>query len=156
MFTSGSHRPAQGRVVLRSTTWSASASPGRPPCPRSAPDEVFLSFLPLYHTFGRYLELLGSIYWRGTYVFAGNPSAETLFALLPKVRPTGFISVPDPLGPAPRERAWSAIDAAPAGADAAAVVRRGRRAAPGAGACRRPAISIPGSSASSRATASSS
>ncbi|MFH1001478.1 MAG: AMP-binding protein, partial [Bacteroidota bacterium] len=42
--------------------------------------EVLLCFLPLYHTFGRYLELLGSIYWNGTYVFTGNTSAETLIS----------------------------------------------------------------------------
>ncbi len=35
--------------------------------PAIGPDEVFLSFLPLYHTFGRYLEMLGAIFWRGTY-----------------------------------------------------------------------------------------
>ena len=57
-------------------------------------DEVFLCFLPLYHTFGRYLELLGSIFWGGTYVTSGNPSPERLFCLFPQVRPTGFISVP--------------------------------------------------------------
>ncbi|MFI5185066.1 MAG: AMP-binding protein, partial [Vicinamibacteria bacterium] len=36
--------------------------------------EVLLCYLPLYHTFGRYLELLGTLFWGGTYVFAGNPS----------------------------------------------------------------------------------
>lgn len=55
---------------------------------------TFLCYLPLYHTFGRYLELTGSIYWHGTYVFAGNTSAETLLALFPKVNPSGFISIP--------------------------------------------------------------
>lgn len=56
--------------------------------------EVLLCFLPLFHTFGRFLELLGMIYWRGTYTFTGNSSAETLLSLLPKVNPSGFISVP--------------------------------------------------------------
>lgn len=56
--------------------------------------EVLLCFLPLYHTFGRYLELLGSIYWNGTYVFTGNTSAETLISLFPKVNPSVFISIP--------------------------------------------------------------
>ncbi len=60
----------------------------------SVGEEVFLSYLPLYHTFGRYLEMTGAIYWRGTYVFAGNTSAETLLSLFPKVNPTGFISIP--------------------------------------------------------------
>ena len=56
--------------------------------------EVMLCYLPLFHTFGRYLELLGTIYWRGTYVFAGNPSADTLLSLFPKINPSVFISIP--------------------------------------------------------------
>ena len=57
-------------------------------------DETFLCYLPLFHTFGRYLEMTGAIFWNGTYVFAGNNSAETLFAQFPRVNPTGFISIP--------------------------------------------------------------
>ncbi len=56
--------------------------------------EVQLCYLPLFHTFGRFLELLGSIYWRGTYVFAGNPSSHTLLNIFPKISPSVFISVP--------------------------------------------------------------
>ena len=56
--------------------------------------EVLLCYLPLYHTFGRYLELLGTLFWGGTYVFAGNPSLETLLAGLRRVRPTGLVSIP--------------------------------------------------------------
>ncbi len=57
-------------------------------------DETFLCYLPLFHTFGRFLEMCGAIYWHGTYVFAGNNSADTLFSLFPKVNPSGFISIP--------------------------------------------------------------
>jgi long-chain acyl-CoA synthetase len=57
-------------------------------------DETFLCYLPLFHTFGRYLEMMGVIFWDGTYVFAGNNSAETLFSQFPLVNPTGFISIP--------------------------------------------------------------
>ncbi len=57
-------------------------------------NETFLSFLPLFHTFGRYLELMGAIYWHGTYVFVGNSSSETLLRLFSLIQPTGFISVP--------------------------------------------------------------
>ena len=57
-------------------------------------EETFLCFLPLFHTFGRYLEMTGSIFWGGIYVFAGNTSAETLLSLFPKISPTGFISIP--------------------------------------------------------------
>lgn len=59
-----------------------------------AGEEVFLSYLPLFHTFGRYLEMTGAIFWNGTYIFAGNTSSETLLSLFPRMRPTGFISVP--------------------------------------------------------------
>ncbi len=62
--------------------------------PKVGRKEVLLCFLPLFHTFGRFLELLGMIYWRGTYTFTGNTSADTLLTLLPKVNPSGFISVP--------------------------------------------------------------
>jgi long-chain acyl-CoA synthetase len=59
-----------------------------------AGDEALLCYLPLFHTFGRYLEMTGTIYWSGTYTFAGNSSAETLFTLFPKINPTAFISIP--------------------------------------------------------------
>ncbi|RPJ86686.1 MAG: hypothetical protein EHM18_04940, partial [Acidobacteria bacterium] len=62
--------------------------------PRVGDGETLLCYLPLYHTFGRYLEMLGSIYWEGTYVFAGNPSAETLVSRLRQVQPTGLIGIP--------------------------------------------------------------
>lgn len=57
-------------------------------------DETMICFLPLFHTFGRYLELMGSIYWHGTYVFMGNNSSDSLLKLFPELNPTGFISVP--------------------------------------------------------------
>ncbi|MCK9421184.1 MAG: AMP-binding protein [Bacteroidales bacterium] len=57
-------------------------------------NELFLSYLPLYHTFGRYLEMTGAIFWDGTYIFTGNTSAETLLSLFPKTNPSGFISIP--------------------------------------------------------------
>lgn len=57
-------------------------------------NEIMLCFLPLFHTFGRFLELMGSIYWHGTYIFVGNTSSDTLLKLFPKMNPTGFISVP--------------------------------------------------------------
>ena len=57
-------------------------------------NEVLFCFLPLFHTFGRFLELLGMLFWGGTYAFAGNPSTDTLMAGLKRVRPTGLVSVP--------------------------------------------------------------
>ncbi len=62
--------------------------------PQVGKDEKMVCYLPLFHTFGRFLELTGSIFWGGTYVFAGDTSSDTLLSLLPKENPTGFISVP--------------------------------------------------------------
>jgi long-chain acyl-CoA synthetase len=93
MFTSGSTgRPkgiafSQFNIVSKRFARAAAL-------PRVGADERLLCYLPLFHTFGRYLELLGMLYWGGTYVFAGNQSAETLMLQLPRVRPTGLISIP--------------------------------------------------------------
>ncbi len=62
--------------------------------PEIGEDDVFLCYLPLYHTFGRFLELYGCIFWGATYVFLDNPSVEALVAGMRRFRPTVFISVP--------------------------------------------------------------
>jgi long-subunit acyl-CoA synthetase (AMP-forming)/N-acetylglutamate synthase-like GNAT family acetyltransferase len=56
--------------------------------------DVFLSYLPLFHTFGRYLEMLGCVFWGATYCFLLDPSAESLVRGMRRHRPTVFISVP--------------------------------------------------------------
>jgi len=56
--------------------------------------DVFLSYLPLFHTFGRFLELLGCVFWGATYVFLEDPSLDALAAAMPRIRPSVFISVP--------------------------------------------------------------
>jgi len=56
--------------------------------------DVFLSYLPLYHTFGRWFELTGTLYWGATYVFARSPSQASLLEDFQSVSPTVFISVP--------------------------------------------------------------
>ncbi len=62
--------------------------------PEIGENEVMLSYLPLFHTFGRFLELTGTIYWGGTYVFTGNQSTSTLLSLFTKINPSIFISIP--------------------------------------------------------------
>ncbi|HPF71190.1 MAG TPA: AMP-binding protein, partial [Candidatus Krumholzibacteria bacterium] len=93
MFTSGSTGRPKGVVFtqlnLVSKRYARAAA-----LPFVGRDEVMLCYLPLFHTFGRYLEMLGTIFWGGTYVFAGNPSADTLLSQLAQVRPTALISVP--------------------------------------------------------------
>jgi long-subunit acyl-CoA synthetase (AMP-forming) len=92
MFTSGSTGLPKG--VSFSIYNIVSKRFARAAAIPDAGDEVFLSYLPLFHTFGRYLEMIGTIFWSGTYTFTGNNSAETLFSLFPKINPTGFISIP--------------------------------------------------------------
>lgn len=93
MFTSGSTGRPKGvafsQLNLVSKRFARAAA-----LPNVGRDEVLLCYLPLFHTFGRYLEMLGTIFWGGTYVFAGNPSLDTLLSQFQAVRPTGLISVP--------------------------------------------------------------
>ncbi len=62
--------------------------------PEIGEDDVYLAYLPLFHTFGRFLELQGSIFWGATYCFAANPAIETLARQMREERPSIFISVP--------------------------------------------------------------
>lgn len=93
MFTSGSTGAPKGIAFthyhLVTKRFARAAA-----LPAVGDSEVLLSYLPLFHTFGRFLELLGSLYWGGTYVFSGNPSVETLISQMREVRPTGLIGVP--------------------------------------------------------------
>jgi len=93
MFTSGSTGNAKGVVYsifnLITKRFARAAA-----LPDVGNDELLLCYLPLFHTFGRYLELMGMIFWGGGYAFAGNPSSETLIMLMQKLNPTGLISIP--------------------------------------------------------------
>ncbi|MBU1949718.1 MAG: AMP-binding protein, partial [Candidatus Eisenbacteria bacterium] len=62
--------------------------------PELGSDDRFLCFLPLAHTFGRWFEMLGSIFWRATYVFLLDPSRDGMLRALNRYHPTSFISVP--------------------------------------------------------------
>ncbi len=62
--------------------------------PQIGDTDRYLSFLPLFHTFGRYLELMGSIFWGAEYCFMENPSVETMVENMNSVKPTIFISIP--------------------------------------------------------------
>ncbi|MFZ1518900.1 MAG: GNAT family N-acetyltransferase [Ignavibacteriaceae bacterium] len=54
----------------------------------------YLAFLPLYHTFGRWLEMTGAIFWGTEYCFMENPSVETMIDNMRLVKPSIFISIP--------------------------------------------------------------
>ncbi|HEX9053055.1 MAG TPA: GNAT family N-acetyltransferase [Anaeromyxobacter sp.] len=70
--------------------------------------DVFLCYLPLYHTFGRYLELSGSLFWGATYVFARSTAQSSLLEDFRKVKPTVFISVPKKWMELQEAAAWQA------------------------------------------------
>jgi len=93
MFTSGSTGIPKGLCFTNYNLTSKRFARGAA-LPFLGNGEIMLCYLPLYHTFGRYLELLGSIYWFGTYNFTGNTSKDTLLQLFQSVKPTIFISIP--------------------------------------------------------------
>ena len=62
--------------------------------PHLSSEDTFLCYLPLFHTFGRYFELMGSLFWGATYTFAESPSFNSLLKDFKIVSPTVFISIP--------------------------------------------------------------
>ncbi len=62
--------------------------------PKISDKDRFLAFLPLFHTFGRFLEMTGSIFWGAEYVFMQNPSVQTMISNMQLVQPSIFISIP--------------------------------------------------------------
>ncbi len=62
--------------------------------PEIGDDDRFICFLPLYHTFGRYLEMMGCVFWTAEYCFLENPSVEAMISNMQLVKPTVFISIP--------------------------------------------------------------
>ena len=62
--------------------------------PEIGENDVFLCYLPLFHTFGRYFEMYGCIFWGATYVFLESPSVDALVSGMRRFQPTVFISVP--------------------------------------------------------------
>ncbi len=62
--------------------------------PEIGDKDRFLSYLPLFHTFGRYLEMTGCVFWAAEYCFLENPSVETMISNMQLVKPNVFISIP--------------------------------------------------------------
>jgi long-subunit acyl-CoA synthetase (AMP-forming) len=62
--------------------------------PEIGEEDRFLCYLPLFHTFGRFLELCGCVFWGATYCFAESPAISTIVQQMQEYRPTVFISIP--------------------------------------------------------------
>ncbi|MCB2205090.1 AMP-binding protein [bacterium] len=93
MFTSGSTGLPKGvafsQMNMVSKRFARAAA-----LPDVGDDETLAAYLPLFHTFGRFLELQGMLFWGGRYVFVGSSGREALFARMREVQPTGLISIP--------------------------------------------------------------
>ena len=53
-----------------------------------------MAYLPLFHTFGRFLELMGCVFWGATYCFAESAAIDVLSRQMRELNPTVFISIP--------------------------------------------------------------
>ena len=62
--------------------------------PDFGPNDGFLCYLPLYHTFGRWFEMFGSLFWGASYTFTESTSFKTLLRDFKLAKPTIFISIP--------------------------------------------------------------
>ncbi|HIN02499.1 MAG TPA: GNAT family N-acetyltransferase [Candidatus Marinimicrobia bacterium] len=93
MYTSGSTANPKGitfnQINMMSKRFARALA-----LPEFGSDDTFLCSLPLFHTFGRYFELMGSIFWGATYSFAESPAFNSLLKDFPMVKPSIFISIP--------------------------------------------------------------
>ncbi len=62
--------------------------------PEIGDSDKFICYLPLFHTFGRYFEMVGCVFWGATYVFLEDAGIETIVRSMQLTRPSVFISIP--------------------------------------------------------------
>lgn len=93
MYTSGTTDNPKG-IIFSQTNIISKRYARALAIPSLNSNDVLLSFLPLYHTFGRYLELMGSLFHGATYSFAESTMFKTLLKDFTVIKPTIFISIP--------------------------------------------------------------
>lgn len=93
MFTSGTTgRPKGIRFSQRNIVYKRFCRAVA--IPEIGEEDRFLCYLPLFHTFGRWLEMTGTLFWGAYYVGLQDSSAEAMFDAMKKIRPSVFISIP--------------------------------------------------------------
>ncbi len=93
MFTSGSTGMPKG-VAFTNFNLITKRFARAAVLPKVGQGETLLAYLPLFHTFGRFFEMLGSIFWGGNYIFSSKNDIDSLIDEMRKVNPTGLVSIP--------------------------------------------------------------
>jgi len=93
MYTSGTTANPKG-IIFTQTNIITKRFARAIALPDVDSNDTFLCYLPLYHTFGRYLEMMGALFWGATYTFAESPSFKSLVMNMQTVKPSIFISIP--------------------------------------------------------------
>lgn len=93
MYTSGTTDNPKG-IIFNQTNIITKRFARALALPEIGSNDSFLCYLPLYHTFGRWLEMMGTIFWGSTYTFTENTSFKTLLRDFKIAKPTVFISIP--------------------------------------------------------------
>ncbi|NOZ74002.1 MAG: AMP-binding protein, partial [FCB group bacterium] len=93
LYTSGTTANPKG-IVFSQTAMLTKRFARAVALPDLSSQDVFLAYLPLYHTFGRFFELMGALFWGATYTFAESPTFKTLLSEFLTVKPSVFISIP--------------------------------------------------------------
>lgn len=93
MYTSGTTGEPKG-IIFTQNNFIIKRFARALALPEIGSNESFLCYLPLYHTFGRFFELQGSIFWGASYTFAQDTSFKALRKNFVNIKPTVFISVP--------------------------------------------------------------
>ncbi|MCJ7802473.1 MAG: AMP-binding protein, partial [Candidatus Marinimicrobia bacterium] len=93
MYTSGTTANPKG-IIFTQTNIITKRFARALALPDINSNDIFLCYLPLYHTFGRYLEMMGAIFWGATYTFAESSSFKSLLKNMQITKPSIFISIP--------------------------------------------------------------
>ena len=77
MYTSGTTDNPKG-IIFNQTNIITKRFARALALPDIGPDDNFLCYLPLFHTFGRWFEMMGAIFWGATYTFTESTSFKSL------------------------------------------------------------------------------